>query len=101
MDIPQDWSKLPTKQVNLLLMKLLWNLKKYPIKKESAGKYCIANNITIEPEWHTVETVYVHMGHTYKGVGYCSTRYKINGKSVTASAMLPSILYRICEKRAR
>ena len=117
MDIPQDWSKLSTKQVNLLLIKILWNLKKYPIKEEpdsvfTKGKYRINENITIEPEWgeFVTESTIEFDPAEYDGaectkkthdIGYTSSSYNINGKSVPCSAILPRMLYERCEKRFR
>ena len=106
MKISQDWSKLSAVKVNLLLVRILCNLKKYPIKEErdsvfANGKYRINGNITIEPEYDTKAVETIENNRMDSNIAYGFNRYTINGKSVPSSAILPCMLYERCGKRVK
>ena len=117
MNVPQNWSKLSTKQVNLLLIKILWNLNKSHITEEPdsvfhKGKYCINDTVTIEEEYeqffHTYIDFPINEGCNEvtletpdQRIGYSTIGYKINGKFLPKSTMLASMLYERCAKRVK
>ena len=119
MNIPQNWSNLSNHQVNMLLINILWNLKKYPVQQEpdsvfATGKYRINNNVTIEREHkkiicmvtdYTIEKdcdgIEYYNGTTHPDVGYESDAYIINGKIVPSRARLASMLYDRCKKMVK
>ena len=106
MNVPADWSKLSQTQINMLLLHLLWNLKKYPVQEEAdtvfnRGKYRINGNVTIECEYtKTLARYSDDKGRTWHNQpAYTSSSYNINGKSLSCAKMLPRMLYEKCEKR--
>ena len=106
MNIPQDWSGLSKAQVNILLIKLLFNLKKYSVQEEadgmfSDGCYRINTTITIKKNWKEKAVACSELDSSgellfYTGLAYTSDGYIINGKYLPRDAVLPAMLYGKC-----
>ena len=108
INIPQDWSKLSQIQIDVFLLYLLCNFKKLSVQEEAdsvftTGKYRINNNITIEYEYEKrfVERSDDHGRTWHPSLCYSSNGFKINGKSLPSSRILPSKLYEKCQERCR
>lgn len=111
MNIPQDWSGLSKAQINILLINLLFNLKKYSVQEEaddrfSDGCFRINNTVTIKSRWKEKTVNYGVCDDSYgvrfyTGLAYTSDGYSINGKSFPRDATLPAMLYRKCAKRCK
>ena len=107
MNTPKDWSGLSKAQVNIVLIKLLFNLKKYSVQEEADDMfsdrcYRINNTVTIKNKWKGKTVVHSSDGVNYKpGLAYTSEGYDINGKSLSNDSVLPAMLYRKCAKRCK
>ena len=108
MNMPKDWSNLSQTQINMLLLHLLWNLKKYSVQEEAdtvfnSGKYRINGNVTIECEYTELFVPFSDNGGRtwHNQTSYESSSYNINGKSLSCARILPRMLYEKCEKRCR
>ena len=105
--MPTDWSNLSKTQINILLLQLLWNLKKYPVQEEADSvfdciKYRINDDVTIEPEYKSCFAKHFDDSGRLSFVPYYTyNSFNINGKSVSSIRILPRMLYAKCQKRCK